>query len=472
MSNAMSDPRPRNLLVLLWDELQRDTLGLYGGPVPTPACDGLAERGVVFDRYYCANPLCVPTRPSMMGGRWPHQHGSVTFGKEYATMKPGEELMIDRLADAGYHIGYQGIWHITRAPEDDRSAEYALFKEEGFAREQYLEMLIEQGGKDGDQSGPVNFHSDHGTIEGKLSIPVPARWTRPIEEHLDMQRAHSIADFILNAPDDRPFAAWCSSGIPHPPLLVPEEFVDLFDSTDMTPPPGFGEDRCGMPDAVAKAPGYQCIADWGWDRWAVAIAAYYGFLAFGDACHRVVLDALEQSGRAEETLVVMTCDHGEMLGAHNMYQKGCMYEDSIRLPFVIAGPGIAPGRRGQLASQTDMAPTILELLGLPALKEASGKSLVPIIRDAAAPGPEYTFSEFNGEIDGGNKIRTCISERYKYSYYHEDPIDQLFDLDEDTDELSNLATDPDYADITREMQTVLARWMRETDDYITPQWPD
>ncbi len=468
----MSDTRPRNLLILLWDELQRDTLGLYGGPVPTPACDALGQRGVVFDRYYCANPLCVPTRPSMAGGRWPHAHGSRSFGKGYDTMHPGEKLLFDRLLDADYHIGYEGIWHIIRAPQDDRSDEFAYFKPTGFAREQYLEMLIEQGGKDGDQSGPAKFVSDDGVIEASLSIPVPARWTRPLEEHLDMQHALNIADFIRNAPEDRPFAAWCSLGVPHPPLLVPDEFMDLFDAADMTPPPGFGEDRSAMPEAVAEAPGYQCIADWGWDRWAPAIAAYWGFVAFGDACHQVLLDALEDSGRADDTLVIMTCDHGEMLGAHNLYQKGCMYRDAIRLPFVISGPGIEPGRRSQLASQTDMAPTVLELLGLPPLSRAQGQSLVPIIADEKAPGPDYTFSEFNGQIEGGFKERCCISERYKYAYYHGDPIDQLFDLHNDPDELNNLATDPAHAEVRRQMRAALADWMAATDDYIEPHWPD
>ena len=186
-----------------------------------------------------------------------------------------------------------------------------------------------------------------------------------------------------------------------------------------------------MPEAVAEAPGYQSVADWDWDRWAPAIAAYYGFVAFGDACHKVVLDALEESGRADDTLVVMTCDHGEMLGSHSMYQKGCMYDEAILLPFVIAGAGIEPGRRSQLSSQTEMAPTILELLDLPPLTEAQGRSLVPVIRDENVPGPQYTFSEFNGQIDGGFKERCCISARYKYAYYHGDPLDQPFDLEKD-----------------------------------------
>lgn len=467
----MNEGRAKNLVVLLWDELQRDTLGCYGGSVPTPACNALAERGVVFDRYYCANPLCVPTRPSMAGGKWPHAHGSLSFGQGYTTMNVGEEIIFDILLDAGYHLGYEGIWHIMRAPEDDRSDEFAYFKSTGFCREQFKEVLVAAGGKDGDQAGKCTFVADDGVQEGGLSIPLPMRWSGPVEEHADMQRALNIAEFIRNAPPDKPFAVWHSSGIPHPPLLVPDEYIDLFDAADMEPPPGFGEDRSDMPEAVAEAPGHQVVADWDWDRWAPAIAAYYGFVAFGDACHKVVLDALAESGRADDTLVMMTCDHGEMIGSHGMYQKGCMYDEAIRLPFVIAGPGIEPGRRSQLSSQTDMAPTILELLDLPPLTEAQGRSLVPVIRDENAPGPQYTFSEFNGQIDGGFKERCCISARYKYAYYHGDPLDQLFDLEEDPDELNNVARAPAYAQVREEMRAALAKWMQETDDYIEPHWP-
>lgn len=467
----MPRPGPRSLLVLLWDELKRDTLRLYGGPVATPGCECLAARGVTFDRLYCATPLCVPTRPSMMGGRWPHAHGAVSFGKSHELLNPGEQLLFDRLLDAGYHVGYEGIWHINRRPEDDRSGEMAYFKPTGFCREQYRQVLAEQGRIDSDAFGTCTYLTENGVVDARLSVPLPARWKGPIEDHLDYQHADNIAQFIRGAPEDRPFAAFCSLGVPHPPLLVPDRFMDSFDPARIAPPPGFGMDRTELPRAVAQAPGYQAVADWGWDRWAEAIAAYYGFVAFGDACLRVVLDALEQSGRADDTIILMTSDHGEMLGSHTMYQKGCMYNDAIRLACVMAGPGIADGRRGQLASQTDLAPTLLELLGLPALPDAQGVSLVSVLEDETAPGHPYTFSEFNGHLDGGYSIRCCVSQTHKYVYYHGDGTEQLFDLVTDPSELTNVAGDPAYAEVRARMRSAMAAWMEQTGDFIKAQWP-
>ncbi len=467
----MPESGARNLLVLLWDELQRDALRLYGGPVAAPACEALAARGVTFDRLYCATPLCVPTRPSMMGGRWPHAHGAVSFGKDHQTMKRGEQLLIDRLLDANYHVAYEGIWHINRHPDDDRSAEMAHFNPTGFCRQQYSQMLIAEGGTEGDQFGPCTYRTENGLIDATLSVPVPLRWTGPIEEHLDYQHARTIADFIGTAPSDRPFAAWCSLGVPHPPLLVPDRFMDMFDPADIEQPPGFDIERDDLPWAVAQAPGYQVMADWAWEQWARAIAAYYGFVAFGDYCMQVVLDALEKSGRIDDTLVLMTCDHGEMLGSHGMYQKGCMYDDAIRLACVMAGTDLPVGRRGQLASQTDLAPTVLDMLDLPPLHDAQGKSLAPVIEDQSHRLHPYTFSEFNGHVDGGYSIRCCVSETHKYVYYHGDEIDQLFDLVADPDELTNLAGDPASAPVQAQMRAAMATWMEQTGDFITPQWP-
>lgn len=467
----MSDEERLNLVVLLCDQQQRDVLGPYGGAVPTPTWDRLAETGVVFDRFYCATPLCVPTRPSMMTGKWPHAHGAISFGKGYDTITPGQDLLIDRLHDAGYHVGYEGIWHINRTPEDSRSDAYAHFLASGFPYKEHKEMLAAQGGRPGEERAAVRTRTDGGHVDWSFSVPVPAVWTRPLDEHPDMVRARHIAEFILQAPADKPVAAWCSLGGPHPPLLVPEPYMSLFDPADMTPPPGFGEDMEGMPLAVTQSPGAQSVRDWTWDRWAVAIAAYWGYTAFVDACFDVVVDALERSGRNENTILIATGDHGEMLGGHNLYQKGVAYDRATRLAFVIRAPGLEPGRRGQLANHVDFAPTILDLLGEAPLAEAQGTSLAPILRDASLPGPEHTFVEFNGYLSGGAHARIAVSQRYKYAYHHDDK-DQLFDLAEDRDEVHNLAPDPRCAQVLERMRTALAAWMGETGDFVTPSWSD
>ena len=466
----MSDATARNLLVLLCDQLQPHCMSAYGGPVPTPSFERIAARGVVFDRYYCATPMCAPTRPSMMTGRWPHQHGAIcNVDRRYSTVNADEELFIDCLQDAGFRVGYDGIWHINRPPEADRRADYAHFKSGHFPYRLADQMLRETGRDPGEQRELVVNNHDEGSEDIPISVPAPTTWTPGAASHPDMTRAHRVARFIREAPADQPLAAWCSLGGPHPPLISPEPWASMFDPGEIEPPSGFGEDPDALPRAVRESPGLQGVRGWTWDAWAPAVAAYYGYTAFVDHCQGIVLDALEDAGRLDETVIVSSTDHGEMLGAHGIYQKFVLYEQSARLPFVISAPGVASGRRDQLASQTDLAPTLLDLLGMPPLDRAEGESLTPLLRDATAPGRPHTFVEYNGWAKGGYHSRLVVGERYKYVYDHED-FDQLFDMREDPDELVNLIDDPAHAAALAELRTALADWMTRTDDIIEPNF--
>jgi arylsulfatase A-like enzyme len=467
----MSGSGSKNLVVILCDQLQRQTLGTYGGRLPTPRLDRLAERSAVFQEFYCATPLCVPTRPSMMTGRWPHAHGATTFGPGYETINAGEQLLTDVLMDYGYHVGYEGIWHVNRQPEDDRCGEYARFAPRGFPYQDHLRMLIAQGGKDGDQRAPVSTPTDSGAMhDWGISTPVPARWMEPADAHPDMAIARNVSEFIRSAPADRPFAAWCSLGGPHPPILVPEPYYSMFSPEEMVPPTSFGENMDALPGPVRNAAGAQCVRDWPWERWALATATYWGFVAFLDVCVATVLDGLEASGRAENTVVIFTCDHGEMLGAHNLYQKGVLYAESIQLPFMVSAPGIDPGNRGGFGSHVDLPPTILDLLDLPPMCRVQGRSLMPDLTDARVHSGNAAFVEFNGYVRGGVHTRGVVTGAYKYIYHHRD-VDQLFDRKADPHEMRNLAQDPNYRAARDDLRTQLAGWMHETGDFLSPVWP-
>ena len=467
----MSGRGSKNLVVILCDQLQRQSLGTYGGRVPTPRLDRLAERSAVFQEFYCATPLCVPTRPSMMTGRWPHAHGATTFGPGYETINAGEQLLTDVLMDYGYHVGYEGIWHVNRQPEDDRCGEYAHFVPRGFPYKDHLRMLIAQGGKDGDQRAPVTTPTDSGAMyDWGISTPVPARWLETADAHPDMTIARNLSEFIRSAPSDRPFAAWCSLGGPHPPILVPEPYYSMFSPDEMLPPPSFGENMDGLPGPVRNAAGAQCVRGWTWEPWALATATYWGFVAFLDACVGTVLDALETSGRAEDTVVIFSWDHGEMLGAHNLYQKGVLYAESIQLPFMVSAPGIAPGNRGGFGSHVDMPPTILDLLDLPPMCRVQGRSLMPDLTDTRVQTGNAAFVEFNGYTRGGIHTRGVVTDAYKYIYHHRD-ADQLFDRNADSHEMRNLAQDPSYGEMRDDLRAQLAGWMNETGDFLRPVWP-
>ena len=379
--------------------------------------------------------------------------------------------MTDVLLDHGYRVGYEGIWHVNRQPEDDRCGEFAHFAPRSFPYKDHLRMLVAQGGKDGDQRAPVSTPTDNGEMyDWDISIPVPARWLEKADAHPDMTIARNMSEFIRSAPNDRPFAAWCSLGGPHPPILVPEPYFSLFSPDEMSPPPSFGENMDGLPGPVRNAAGAQCVRGWTWERWALATAAYWGFVAFLDVCVGAVLDALEAAGRADDTVVIFTSDHGEMLGAHNLYQKGVLYRESIQLPFMVSAPGIAPGIREGFGSHVDMPPTILDLLDLPPMCQVQGKSLMPDLTDARVRTGNAAFVEFNGYNRGGIHTRGLVTDTYKYIYHHRDS-DQLFDRNADPFEVRNLAREPDYTAARGRLRTQLAGWMHETGDFLTPDWP-
>jgi arylsulfatase A-like enzyme len=455
----------KNLLVLLCDQQQRNVLDIYGGPVKTTAWRQLADSGVAFDNFYCASPLCVPTRPSMMNGKWPHSHGSICFGEDYFLLNKGENILPSYLHDNSYQVAYDGIWHIKQHESDNRTGEYAYFKERSFSYQEYIDMCEAANLDKAQGYRSVCTPSDKGSWDWDFSVPVPLAWTGPLEEHPDMKIAQGIIDFIRDADREKPFAAWCSIGAPHPPILPPREFFDLYKPEDMIPPPGFGEDMSGMPKTVSQwAPGYQSVKGWNWENWSKAIAAYYAFSAFADYCMQQVLDALEQSGQYENTVVMAAADHGDMLGAHNLYQKGVLYDRAVRLPFVIVNAGNS-GRCSRPSSHVDMTPTILELLELPPMEGVQGTSLLSAVKDLEAIYENKQFIEFNGYINCGIFSRGAVSRNYKYIYHHNDE-DMLFDLRKDPNEMINLINDPEYTGIRDEFRKELVAWMRQTKDFL------
>ncbi len=457
--------KEKNLLVLLCDQLQRNVLDIYGGPVKTRAWQQLADNGVVFNNFYCASPLCAPTRPSMMTGKWPHSHGSICFGDDYFCLNKGEELLITHLNDHGYQVAYDGIWHINQHEEDKRIDDYAYFTERSFSYSNYASMCKEFGLDIAQGSRTVCIPSENGPLEWKFSVPAPLPWTGSIEKHPDMLITQGIIDFIKNADKNKPFAAWCSLGAPHPPIMPPQEFLNLYKSEDMIPPPGFGEDMSQMPKTTTEwAPGCQSVKGWNWENWSKAIAGYYAFTAFADYCMKKVLDVLQESGQYEDTIIIATADHGEMLGAHNLYQKGVLYDRAIRLPFIVSNIG-ENGRCSQLGSHVDMPSTILDLLQQPPMNNVQGKSLVPMLSNLKTTASDNQFIEFNGYINGGIYSRAVMSCTHKYIYHHNDK-DMLFNLQDDPDEMINIIDDPEYANVLQKFRNELLVWMQQTNDFL------
>jgi arylsulfatase A-like enzyme len=184
-----------------------------------------------------------------------------------------------------------------------------------------------------------------------------------------------------------------------------------------------------------------------------------------------VLSAVEDSGRADDTVVIATADHGEMLSAHRMYQKGVLYDESCHIPFMVSTPGVAPGRRATFGSHVDMPSTVTDLLALPSLPDTQGRSLAPVLASEQGGGADEAFVEFNGYMDGGIHTRGIVTKDWKYVYHHGDR-DQLFSRVSDPHEMTDLSGNPKHVAARNQMRQRLAAWMRQTGDFVEPVWPD
>ncbi|MFQ6132725.1 MAG: sulfatase-like hydrolase/transferase [Armatimonadota bacterium] len=458
-----------NIVLIMTDQHRRDAVGAYGAKtVQTPNLDRLAEGAVVFDRYYCTSPLCAPARCSIATGRHAHSHGVLLNSSrhpdaKFARLHQDEVPLTDLLVQAGYRVGRVGIDHIRADPPLSERA--GLAKHAG--RAHYAQYLAAHGVPEADLSAykraclEVSMGRE---VETLYSSPDAGCHPCPPEHFFDTWVAREAVSFLEETPSDEPFALLCYLWLPHPPVVVPEPYFSMYEPADIDPPPHFMAPLEGKPSMHLRHLPGQLGAYPTREQWLRTTAVYYGMVTMADDCIGVVLDALEGQGLADDALIIFVPDHGEMLGCHSLYQKMVCYQDSIRLPCLARAPGMAPGRRGQLACHVDLLPTILDYAGIEAPANLHGISLRPTIEDAAATTHEAVFSEYNGNQDLNYFQRAIITEQHKY-IENEGDISELYDLQEDPYELHNLAVGSPGG-TERELQRLLRCWQADTGDFL------
>ena len=407
-----------NLLLLVSDEHRRDAMGCMGHPlVRTPNLDTLAARGTLFANACTPSPMCVPARAALACGDHVHRIGHWDSATPYDGSR---RSWMHRLRDAGVETTSIGKLHF-RSGEDDN----------GFARE-ILPMHVVDGV--GWPIGLLREDPPPFAAAAELAADVGAGES----DYTAYDRAITDAAVgWLGAPPPGPWATMVSFVSPHYPLVAPPDCYALYDPAAIDMPVGVLPDH---PELRNVAAFYDYARHFDEDRLRRAKAAYYGLTSFMDACIGRILAALEASGQAQATLVIYVSDHGDMLGDLGFWTKQVMYESSVGVPMIAAGPGVPAGRRMTTgASLIDIAPTALDVAGLsddPALPGTSLRRL------ATAPDDpdRTTFSEYH---DGGSTTATFMVrwDRWKYVAYVGYPP-QLFDLVADPHELVDRAAEP------------------------------
>jgi len=420
-----------NVLFICSDQHWRDATGCYGHPlVKTPNIDSLAARGTTFTKAYCAAPICVSTRASMQTGHWVHELGTWSSAEPYDGTVRGWG---HRLQEEGRECVSIGKLHF-RSTEDNN----------GFSRE-IIPVHIKNGlgftsSMVRDYVEPASSNADFATDIGRGE----SRYTK-----YDRKVCELSCNWLRDeAPVlDQPWTLFASFVAPHHPIVAPGEFYDLYDRAQIDMPRLRGiDERPDHPvlDAIMKV--------WDYDRHfrdddhiREARLSYYGYVSFLDHHVGKVLAALEDSGQAENTLVIYTSDHGEMLGNHGMWAKMNMYEESSAVPLIVAGPGMREGARCDApASHVDLHQTILRAHGLDA--RATTTKLSGIALQDLADG-DYEERAILCEYHEAGAITGMFMLRWRNWKYIAFPgyPPQLFDLAADTIEAQDLGSSPAHA---------------------------
>lgn len=423
-----------NVLMIMADELSTWGLGCYDarpGNIPTPAItphiDALAARGTRFTAAYTPSPICVPTRAAIATGRYLHEIGYWSSAEAYDGRVPGWG---HRLQDAGVPVTSIGKLHYRNQTDPT-----------GF------DTQIE----------PIHIPDGIGWVRALLRQPLAsydataelAEMIGPGESDYtayDRRVTDEACRWLSQAPE-QPWVTFVSYLSPHYPLIAPQEFYDLYDPKMFESGPEDVPDHPILRDITTFFDHDPFFTP---ETRGVARAAYFGLCSFLDAQVGAVLDALAQSGQQDDTLVIVTSDHGEMLGAKGFWTKSNMYEDAACIPLILAGPEISPATRTDPVSLIDLAPTICRAAGV----NAEAFSGVPL--DGDPPEDRTVISEYH---DGGSPVGITMVrwDHWKYVHYAQGNPAQLFNLAEDPGEDHDLAgTRPDIMDeAVRRMRTLL-----------------
>lgn len=406
-----------NFIVIMMDQLSRDGVGCYGGAGLTPNIDRLASSGTRFTRAYTPSPICVPARAAFQSGLYVHQNRCWSNAQPYSGEQRGWAHV---LRDAGHRTVSIGKLHYRSTDDDNGYVDeiHPLHVKDG---EGWVHGLLRR--EDHTAYDASGFAADRGPGEDAYS-----EYDRSVRDATVRWLANAAA-----APDDQPFALFVSFLRPHYPLTCPPGFYSLYDP-DALPPIRDAGPRIEYRNPVISAfRQYNDYDDWFPDDAArrVARASYFGLCSFADALVGDVLDALHASGLADDTVIALTSDHGEMNGHKGLWTKMTMYEDSVAIPLVLAGPGIPVGICDTQASLVDIHPTALAACGASPGQEDHDRPGIALQNLAGAPydPTRQVFSEYHdgGAITGFLMIR---DERWKYVVY---PgfAPQLFDLQTD-----------------------------------------
>lgn len=483
----MKQGRP-NFLIMMADQLKWDAIGCYGNnEVHTPNIDRIALNGCCLDNHYIQSPMCVPSRCSFITGRYPKNNGTRDNG---VALPDCEITLPEVLRNAGYKTGALGKMHFTTqfVPKENEEDDWP---EDNYGFEvihttcdcktgEYLNWLKKESPKDFEEvkmQGERKAKEDRASAADKDTSGPPQLYKSAVDPkyHQSTWIGDRAIEFINDSTPDQPFFAFVSWVDPHHPFDPPEPYASMYDPDRLSnpigkegelddKPPHFKQNYIGKGFSNEKY-NYSKLTD---RQWRELKAAYYGMITLIDDNVGRIMAALAAKGLTENTVVIFTHDHGEMMGDHGLLFKGpFLYDSIIKSPFVISWPTVLPkgSRFAQITEHTDVMATILDYAGVRGPHGMQGMSIAPILRGDKGAGRDYAMTEFNC-YDWGLSLKTIISIDYKLTYYARRPYGELYDRNADPQELVNQWNNPAYAEVKSMLMRRLMDRLIETEDTI------
>ena len=483
-----------NIVFIFSDQQRQDTLACYGADwMNVPNLNALADESFVFENAYVAQPVCTPARATIMTGLYPHAAGPIVNQIHL----PEDTPVIAEMISSDYIKGYMGKWHlgndlvaqhgfdVWKSAEDSHRYTKA---EQRYLVSSYNEYLVEQGYEpDRVRDGVGVFSSDR---------------------HYDLPEEHQMASYLgdqaaefIEENKDRPFVLYVSTFEPHSPYHGP--FMDMYDPATLPVGPAFLQkpETASLVNRVRANYFLQFMLD-GVDQtqdnymmryaasredvttelgWRTLRAHYMANITLVDRMVGKITSALERAGVADNTVVVFTSEHGDMMGDHGMLEKRSFFEEASRVPLLMRVPWLS--EEGKMVEgsvgHADLVPTLLDLIGEDVPDTLQGKSLQPVMKGEADLSENDVFVQWNGTSEeivdrflGSAEINRMLAlpwrsvitpDRWKLNLCAGDQC-ELYDLNSDPHEMNNLFNDPAQADRIRDMAARIRIWQGETGD--------
>jgi len=441
VSSAADRP---NVLLLMSDDLNTALSGFGHPQCKTPRLDELAARGVRFENMHCQYPVCGASRASMMTGLYPYTNGMLGNSGVLRENLPDVVTLSQLFRENGYHVGrVSKIYHMGIPHEIiDGTAEHddPLSWDETVniqAPEQHAPgVRTEWSPKDTGSQTFTGVEASTGDLE-----------------HADGKAAEAAIEF-LERNRDRPFFLGCGFVRPHVPLVAPQKYFDLYDRDAMIAPEVPENDLDDVPKVIRE---YKANTRYGVtpELHKGLLEAYYASISYMDAQVGRILDALDELGLRDNTIVIFSSDHGYLLGHHHKFQKQHLFEESTRVPFIFSAPTM-PDSAGMATSHltelVDVYPTVAALAGLTPPEGLQGRSLVPLLEEPDADRWDREFV-FTISRNGGESIR---SHDWRFTHWgFGEKGTELYDLRNDPGEFTNLAGVPGHAEKLKGMRRLL-----------------